>query len=364
MKGNGPAADRRRFARLQAGLLPQKLDALLFFDMKNIRYLTGFTGSDGVLLVRGDRAQLLVDGRYTTQAGEQAPHCEVIRYRDKIGGIAAALAEGEVSRVGFEAAALTVELYEKLRDKVESAELLPFTGEAASLRSIKDEEELSAIRRAVEVATVAIRDVLPLLKPGREERDIALEIDYQMRRRGAEENAFPTIVASGLNAALPHARPGQRKLAAGDPVIMDYGAVADGYRSDETCTFILGRAEGEFRKAYEIVKEAHDRALDAVKAGVPCREIDRIARQCIEAKGYGLHFSHGTGHGVGLDVHEAPRLSPLSEEILAAGMVITVEPGIYLPGRWGIRIEDMAVVREDGAEVLTEMSKEMKIIEI
>jgi len=364
MRDGDAAPVRQRLDRLLNGIPREKFDALLFFDMKNIRYLTGFTGSDGLLLIAGGKTVLLVDGRYITQAGEEAPHCEVIQYRDKIGGIAAVLAERGIARAGFEAAALSVELYDKLREQTGTTALSPLTGELASLRSIKDEEELSAIRRAVSAATAAIQEVLPLMRPGREERDVALELDYQMRRRGSEENSFPTIVAFGPNASLPHARPGVRKLAPGDPVVMDFGAVSGGYHSDETCTFVLGRPETDFVTAYGVVKEAHDRAIAAVRAGVSCREIDGIARRYIEEKGYGRHFSHGTGHGVGLDVHEAPRLSPLSDQVLAAGMVVTIEPGIYVPGRWGVRIEDMVLVQEDGCEVLTNMPKELKIIEL
>ncbi|HOF04787.1 MAG TPA: Xaa-Pro peptidase family protein [Syntrophales bacterium] len=358
------AAVKRRVDRLRQAVFPRGCDAVLLFDMKNIRYLTGFTGSDGVLLLLAERCVLLVDGRYVTQAGEQAPACEVVRYRDKIGGIAAALAAGRSRHVGFESAALTVDLHERLREQVAAVTLVPLAAELDSLRAGKDDEELARLRRAIDIATAALSAVMSLVRPGWAEREVALELDYRMRTLGSEENSFPTIVAAGPNAALPHARPGDRKLAAGEPVIIDFGAVSDGYHSDETCTFVLGPPPAELRKVYGIVKEAHDRAVAAIRAGVSCREIDAVARRHIEAQGYGDHFSHGTGHGVGLDVHEAPRLSPLSDQVLAAGMVVTVEPGIYLPGRWGVRLEDMVLVREDGAEVLTKIPKELKIIDI
>ena len=356
--------DRKRIERVYERIDPKEFDALLFFDMNNIRYLTGFTGSDGVLLLQPDRGMLLVDGRYVTQAAEQSPHCDVVQYRDKVSGIAAALAERGAGRVGFEAFALTVELYEKIRERIRTTRLAPLDGELSCLRSRKDAGEASLLRRAVDIATEALTDVLPLLRPGRTEREIALELDYRMRALGSEENSFPTIVASGPNAALPHARPGDRKLAPDDPVIIDFGAVYRGYHSDETCTLVVGRPDAEFRQVYDIVKEAHDRAIAAVRTGVSGREIDGIARRHIEEQGYGPQFSHGTGHGVGLDVHEDPRLSPLSDQVLAADMVVTVEPGIYLPGRWGVRIEDMVLVGEDGCEVLTRMPKELKIIDL
>jgi len=360
--GGEATAYRRRLDRLLERLPHLGVDAILFFEMNNIRYLTGFTGSDGVFILRSDNGVLLVDGRYTTQAGEEAPQCEVVQYRDKIGGIVSVLGEKEVKRAGFEAAAISVEFHEKLRGKLAPGMLIPLTEALTGLRSVKDGQEVLLLRRAVDIATDALWQVIEEMRPGVEERTIALEMDYRMRALGSEETSFPTIVASGLNAALPHAHPGPRKLEDGDAVVMDFGAVHAGYRSDETCTFVLGRADKKFREVYSIVKDAHDRAIEAVRAGAACREIDRIARQVIEKKGYGQHFSHGTGHGVGLDVHEAPRLSALSDQVLEAGMVVTIEPGIYLPGHWGIRIEDMVLVKDDGCDILTKISKELKII--
>lgn len=353
---------RRRLDRLREGFPHLGVDAILFFEMKNIRYLTGFTGSDGIFLLLPDKGVLLVDGRYITQAGEEAPQCHIVQYRDKISGAVSALREGEVTRTGFEAAVLSVDLYEKLREKLASGMLIPLTEALSGLRSVKDDQEVLQLRKAVDIATEALLQVMELMRPGVEERTIALEMDYRMRALGSEEASFSTIVASGLNAALPHARPGPRKLEDGDAVVMDYGAVQGGYHSDETCTFVLGRADAKFQEVYALVKDAHDRAIGEVRAGATCREIDRIARQVIEKKGYGMHFSHGTGHGVGLDVHEAPRLSALSDQVLEAGMVVTIEPGIYLPGQWGVRIEDMVLVKEDGCDIITKMSKELKIL--
>jgi Xaa-Pro aminopeptidase/Xaa-Pro dipeptidase len=362
MMGGEATADRRRFDRIAERLPQLGVDAILFFEINNIRYLTGFTGSDGVFVLRSDKGVLLVDGRYTTQAGEESPQCEIVQYRDKIGGIVALLDEKEVKRAGFEAAAVSVDFYEKLQRKLAPGMLIPITEALDGLRSVKDAGEVLLLRKAVDIATDAFLRTVGEMRPGVEERMIALEMDYRMRALGSEETSFPTIVASGPNAALPHAHPGARKLEDGDVVVMDFGAVHEGYRSDETCTVVLGRADKEFRDAYDIVRDAHDRAIEAVRAGVSCREIDRIAREVIEKKGYGKFFSHGTGHGVGLDVHEAPRLSALSDQVLAAGMVVTVEPGIYLPGLWGIRIEDMVLVKEDGCDILTRISKELKVI--
>jgi Xaa-Pro aminopeptidase/Xaa-Pro dipeptidase len=204
--------------------------------------------------------------------------------------------------------------------------------------------------------------MMDFIKPGLREKDVALEMEYRMGLSGADGASFKTIVASGINSALPHAAPGANKLAKGDAVVIDFGAIYDGYHSDETCTFFIGTPSDRQKKAYALVKEAHDRALAAAKAGMPCSEIDRIARDCIREGGMGLYFSHGTGHGLGLDVHESPRIAAPSEDVLKAGMVVTIEPGVYIPGLWGIRIEDTVLVGGDGCEALTKVSKDLTIL--
>jgi Xaa-Pro aminopeptidase len=355
------AAPRRRLTGLQARLAGFAVDALLLFDLLNIRYLTGFTGSDGVLFVLPERVFLLVDGRYTTQAkGETA--AEVHEYRDKVEGIAARVAALGVTAVGFEAPALSFELYERLRQSLAGTELKPLADELVDLRAIKDEREVELLRTAAGIASTSLQSCLALLKPGMRERDFALELEFTMRRGGAEKLSFPTIVASGPNSALPHASPGDRAFRDGDLLVIDFGAAHMGYHSDETWTCIVGAASERQTEIYGIVKEAHDRAIAAVRPGVPCAEIDRIARSCIEDRGLGEYFSHGTGHGVGLDVHEAPRVAMKSAKILAAGMVVTVEPGIYLSGEGGVRIEDMVLVTPDGGEILTKMPKDLTVM--
>jgi Xaa-Pro aminopeptidase/Xaa-Pro dipeptidase len=339
------------------------VEALLFLDLKNIRYLTGFSGSDGALIVSEDRAFLLVDGRYTTQARTETRHIRVFEYREKSEGIAEITSDLRVKTLGFEAAAISYDFYARLLKKLNNVRLRAVTEDhLGGLRSVKNREEIALIRRAVKIATDALESVLPLMKPGVREIDIALELDHRMRREGAEALSFETIVASGENAALPHAKPGLRRLKKGDLVVVDFGAVCGGYHSDETCTFGIGRLSRDQTKAYEAVKEAHDLAVEAVRAGAPCKEIDGIARRCLGRRGYGKYFSHGTGHGIGLDVHEAPRLSMASNGDLREGMVVTVEPGVYIPGRWGIRLEDAVLVKGDGYEVLTRMPKDLKIL--
>jgi Xaa-Pro aminopeptidase len=351
-----------RVARLRALLRRSSVEAFLILDLKNIRYLTGFSGSDGALLVGAGKPQLLVDGRYTTQASRQAPGARVRLYREKASGIADALSASGFERVGFEPACVTVDLRGALRRKAKKIRWKPFPSELGAIRAVKDVEEIKSICKAIRIATAALRSTLEWIRPGVCERDIAIELEYTMRRMGADAPSFDTIIASGPNSALPHARPGTRKIRPADFVVVDFGAVWRGYHSDETCTFAVGRAGRKHEKIYAVVKEAHDRALEAVSPGVACRAVDAAARGVIEKAGYGSCFSHGTGHGVGLDVHEAPRLSTLSDAVLEEGMVITLEPGIYIPGFGGVRIEDTVLVGKGGARVLTEFSKELQVI--
>ena len=352
----------RRLSRLRALMRRTPVEALLILDLRNIRYLTGFAGSDGALLVSAGKPVLLVDGRYTTQAGRQAPGSRVVVYRDKASGIADALSAGGIGQVGFEPAVMSAEFLDALRRKAKRVRFKPLQAQLGAIRAVKDAGEIAQIRKAIRIATGALRSTLERVRPGVSERDIAIELEYAMRRGGAEAASFDTIIASGPNSALPHARPGTRRLRRGDLVVVDYGAVWQGYHSDETCTFVVGRAGRRHETIYALVKEAHDRALEAVRAGVACRDVDAAARGIIERAGYGPRFSHGTGHGVGLDVHDAPRLSGVSDAVLEQGMVVTIEPGVYLPGFGGVRIEDTVLVEKGGARVLTEFSKELQVI--
>lgn len=340
------------------------VEALLLLDMKNIRYLTGFTGSDGALFIGRDRRALLVDGRYITQAREETSDIDVLEYRDKIEGIRQVLFSDQPLTVGFEGAVMTVDTHARLKDAPGHVSLKPLPEEMKALRAVKSAAEIEKIGAAAAIAARALADVLARLRTGMKERDIAADLDAAMIHGGAEAVAFPTIVASGRNSARPHARPGGREIQAGDVLMIDYGAVFEGYHCDETCTFLVGRADERQREVYQAVRDAHDRALQALRPGMPCRDIDGIARSFIEEQGLGEFFSHGTGHGVGLDVHEFPRIAAASENVLAEGMVVTVEPGVYLPGLWGIRIEDLALVREGGPVLLSGTPKEFKILEI
>ena len=349
-----------RLSRLREGLT--KTDALLILHVKNIRYLTGFTGGDGALMAGPDWLVLLVDGRYVTQAREEAVGTEIFEFRNRVDGITAVASGHAVEEIGFESPSLCVEEYLRLQEKLPEVVLRPLSGELQSLRAVKNEGEIDRIREAARIAGEALAAIREMIRPGVREKEIAVELEYRMRLGGAEQAAFETIVAAGANAALPHATPGSRAIAAGDCVTIDYGAVSGGYHSDETCTYIVGHASDRQKEVYRLVREAHDRAIRAIRAGMSCGAIDHVARGFLEEAGLGANFSHGTGHGVGLDIHEAPRLAAGREEILRAGMVVTVEPGVYLPGLWGIRIEDTVLVREEGCEILTQTSKELTIL--
>jgi Xaa-Pro aminopeptidase len=353
-----PGADR--LGRLRSGF--PETDTLLILSEKNIRYLTGFTGGDGALMAGPDWLTLLVDGRYVTQARAEAGEAGIFEFRKRADGIVEVARRHGVGSIGFESSVLGVAEYLRLKETLPEVSFLPLSPDFELLRAVKDEAEVGRIREAARVAGEALATVREMIRPGVREREIALELEYRMRRGGAEQVSFETIVAAGANSALPHATPGCREIADGDCVMIDYGAVCCGYHSDETCTFIVGHASERQREVYQLVREAHDRAIGAIRAGVSCGEIDRIARSHLDAAGLGSAFSHGTGHGVGLDVHEAPRLAAGREELLRAGMVVTVEPGVYLPGLWGIRIEDTVLVTEAGSEILTPTAKDLTVI--
>jgi Xaa-Pro aminopeptidase len=353
----------QRIQKVLSRLNSFNVDAVLFLDIKNVRYLTGFTGSDGALLIGKRQKLLMVDGRYTNQAKREVHDVEIFQYREKIEGIEAVISDNSLKSVGFESTAMNVTTFLKLKKKLKAVKLTPMSHEIDTIRAVKDTAEIAYIRKAGETASKALRALSDFIKPGVSEKDIAVELDYRMAGKGAEQVSFSTIVASGVNSSQPHASPGSRKIKNGDIVMIDYGAVCNGYHSDETCTFIVGRTNKKQKEVYSLVKEAHDRALAAVKAGATCKEIDHIARTCVEGENMGKYFTHGTGHGVGLDVHEAPRIADKSEHILEAGMVVTIEPGVYIPDLWGVRIEDMVLVKKDGFEVLTKVPKDLTVLQ-
>ncbi len=347
-----------------------ELDALIVGDLvrpgdsgadaiANVRWLTGFTGTSGLAIVGPGRREFLTDFRYTERA-EQEVGDDFERITVE-GRLIPALAERLDGRVGFDDATTSVRSLTKLSDGIaEEAALMPTTGLVERLRRSKDEGEVAAIAEASRLADEVFEWIAARGLAGRTEREVALAAETRMRELGAEP-AFPAIVASGPNGALPHAEPGSREIAAGELVVIDMGAKLDGYCSDGTRTFASGEVGAEEREVYELVRAAQAAGLDAVRAGVGAADADAAARDPIEAAGQGERFGHGLGHGVGLEVHEAPRLGKTSEDVLAAGDVVTVEPGVYLPGRFGVRIEDLVVVEESGLRNLSQTSKELRV---
>ena len=338
------------------------LSGAVITDIKNIRYFSGFTGSDAALVVCENGGIFLTDGRYTTQAGGEVGAFPVQEYRNKLDGIADAVRALKIRRVGVESRSLSYFFFTAVKSRLPGRSLVPITEDLACLRMIKDDDEIDALKQAVRISEEAFTDVGPLLAAGTREDTIAVELEYRMKKRGSGVLPFPIIVASGKNGALPHAHAGERKIDPGDLLTVDFGAQYHGYHSDQTITVMIGSDGAKEREVYDVVLGAQRRAIDAVKPGVSVQEVDKAARDYISDRGYGEYFTHGTGHGVGLDIHEPPRISPLGEEVLDEGMVITVEPGIYIPGWGGVRIEDMVLVTKTASCVLTTIPKSFRVI--
>jgi Xaa-Pro aminopeptidase len=365
--------DATRATRLAHELKGLDADALLVDSLVNVRYLTGFTGSSALALVVGEAARerlgghrFLSDFRYATQSAEQVSEAferEIVT-GELLEALAGALADA-TGRLGFDDASLTVKQYRKLEEQLgEDWELVPCAGAVERLREVKDAGEIERIRAASELADEALRAVLEDGLVGRTERDVALELELRMRRLGAQAPSFPSIVAAGAHGALPHAAPREQQIPPDVLVTIDWGALHEGYCSDCTRTYATGEAiSGQAREVYELVLSAQQHGLEEVRAGLSGREIDAVARAVIEDAGYGEHFGHGLGHGVGMEIHEGPRLSRTAgEEPLRAGNIVTVEPGVYLPGVLGVRIEDLVVVGEDAQEVLTGLPKALTVV--
>jgi Xaa-Pro aminopeptidase len=346
-------------------LLPEAgVELLLVTELVNVRYLTGYTGSNGLAVIGADARRFITDFRYVEQAAQEveASFEREPPQRDLLEAVPDIL-PGERLRLGFEEAHVTVREYARLREIVpESVELIGVSGLVEGLRAVKEPGELEKVRAAVALADASFEEVLGAGLIGRTEREVAIAIEHDMRMRGAQRPSFETIVAAGAHGALPHAQPREVTIRRGDMVVIDWGAELDGYCSDATRTVAAGEPSEDARDIYQLVLEAQLAGVQAVKDGAGGREVDGAARGVIEQAGYGERFGHGLGHGVGIDVHEAPRLSQRSEDRLTANNVVTVEPGIYLPERFGVRIEDTVVVTADGCEVLTALPKQLRVV--
>jgi len=354
---------QKRLTALRSKLALSKLDGIVISQPENRYYLSGFSGSSGLLLISQERAAIFVDGRYWTQVVEESPQFELVR-QNRTEPYAAQFARvipmlGRV--VGFEAAHISVAQQRDWLQPVTGVTWKPTRDFVETLRVNKDESEIEKIRSAAHITDEALGAIMGTIHAGLAESALSWQLERWMREHGADEMAFQVSVASGENSAKPHAHGSTRPLQAGDPVWIDLGAKKAHYCADMTRAFSFGKPfSGRYRELWEVVRQAQEKALSAVRPGVPAVEIDRIARDWIAQAGFGGAFNHALGHGVGLAVHEAPIISPLSKAILSPGMVITIEPGIYLPGWGGIRIEDLLVVRENGNEVLSHAEKRVQ----
>ena len=359
LRGPLPSMDvAGRADRVRTSLDGSGADALLVTDLTNVRYLTGFTGSAGRVLLTSDRMLLVTDGRYATQAPDQVATAGVVAEvevgltlgeQDRV--LAGAVPPG--ARLGLEAASVTWAAQRRYGRDPWSSELVPTEDVVEAVRQVKDDGEVARLARAARIADAALAEVAPTLVDGPTEEAFGFALDTAMRRLGAEGVSFETIVASGPNGARPHHRPADRAIGEGDLVVVDFGALVDGYHSDMTRTFQVGEASATQQRMYEVVAAAQADGVAAVRAGVAAADVDATCRDAIAAAGWAEAFGHGTGHGVGLVIHEDPRVSRTSTAMLAPGHVVTVEPGVYLPEHGGVRIEDTVLVTDDGCRPLT-----------
>ena len=350
-----------RLRQLRQAMRNRGLDGFLATDPQDVSYLSGFSGDDSYLLVTGRGAALITDSRYQEQARQECPRLAVIQRK---GPMAVAVAnrarKGAISRIGLEPAGLSLEAYKHLGKAIGRRKLIDAQGLLSRMRICKDGQEQTAIRRAIKVAEEAFLVVLDQLSPGMTELEVAGRLDFQMKIRGASEPAFSTIVACGSRSCMPHAQPTNVRIKPNRPVLIDWGATVAGYRCDLTRVVFLDSIPQSLRAAYESVREASRAGLEAVKPGVPAKQVDEAARAVIRKAGYGKYFGHGLGHGLGRNVHEAPSISRKSQDVLEEGMIFTIEPGIYLPRIGGIRIENDVLVTKKGCRVLSSLPDEQE----
>lgn len=346
--------------------LKEKNAAALIMSEENICYFTSFHSSNGYLLVTGDKAIFLTDSRYIEAAGNKITTCDEIIETKGIAKSVVPVAESlGIKTLMLESERITVSVYNEIKKLFTFCDVScvgELDKEISRIRMTKNDDEVAKIIKAQRIAEKAFEHMLTFIEQGKTEREVALELDYTMLRLGADALSFETIAVSGKNSSLPHGVPSDKKIEKGDFITMDFGAVTDFYHSDMTRTVAVGEVSTKQIEVYETVLEAQLSSLKAVRAGVPCREVDAVARNIIASKGYGSYFGHGLGHGVGVEIHESPSLNPSSETILEKGHIITIEPGIYLPGEFGVRIEDMAVVTDDGCKNLTLAEKKLIIL--
>ncbi|ELK46250.1 Xaa-Pro peptidase family protein [Halobacillus sp. ACCC02827] len=348
-----------KLSSLRKAVASRELDGILVMSEMNRRYLSGFTGSSGALLITAQESVLVTDFRYTEQAGNEAPDFRIVEHKKPLHEAVAELSQQlNLHKIAFEKDYVTYSQYEQYKQAL-SAELVPTSGLIEKLRLIKTDEEISILKDAVKIADDAFEHILNYIKPGVKEIDVSNELEFFMRKQGAASSSFDIIVASGYRSALPHGAASEKTIQSGELVTLDFGAVYKGYSSDMTRTVAVGEISDKLRDIYDTVLEAQLRGMKGIKAGITGRQADALCRDYIKEKGYGDYFGHSTGHGIGLDVHEGPGLSFRSDQILEEGMVVTVEPGIYIPEVGGCRIEDDLIVTATGNERLNTTTKEL-----
>ena len=351
-----------KLTRLREEMEKARIDGFLITSTYNRRYMTGFTGSAGVVLISLKAAKFITDFRYVEQAGKQAQGYEIVQHKGTlIEEVKKQVKEMKIEKLGFEQEHVTFASYKSYEEAV-SAQLVPISGVIENLRLIKTASEIKILKEAADVADRAFTHILNFIRPGITELDVSNELEFFMRKEGATSSSFDTIVASGKRSALPHGVATDKVIEKGDFVTLDYGAYYNGYVSDITRTVAVGKPSEELIKIYDIVLEAQLRGMAGIKPGISGKEADALTRDLIIEKGYGEYFGHSTGHGIGLEVHEGPALSMRSDLVLQPGMTVTVEPGIYLPGIGGVRIEDDTIITIDGNEALTHSTKELIIL--
>ncbi len=350
----------KRLENFRQKLKQSKIEAAIIISDYNRNYLTGFTGDESYALITQNKAYFITDSRYTEQAKNEVKDFEVLEYKGSIEEfVYNILKENNIKNVGIEENYVTLKLYEQYKNCFKDIEILKLNSIIEDLRVIKDENEIALIAKAAEIADNAFNHILSFIKCGVTEKEVALELEMYMKKLGASKLSFDTIVASGTRSSLPHGVATNKKIENGDFVTIDFGCVYKGYCSDMTRTLVVGKANEKQKEIYNLVLKANEEALKSIKPGIKCFELDKVARDIIIKGGYGDKFGHGLGHGVGAEIHEAPRLSPKSTDTLASGMIITDEPGIYIEGFGGVRIEDLIVVTETGYRVLSSSPKSL-----
>ncbi|URZ00553.1 M24 family metallopeptidase [Clostridium felsineum] len=350
----------QRIKNLRKAMVNKGIDGVLLVSDPNRNYMSGFTGDESFSIITLDKAIFITDSRFTEQARQQvSKDYEVVQYGGNFSSFLGDMVEKlKIKRIGFEEDTISVSTYNGYKKNVK-AELVPLEGMVEDLRIIKDEKEIASIKKAAAIADKAFSHMLQFIKKGMTEREVGLELEFTMKKLGARDLSFPSIVASGERSCLPHGQATEKVIEDGDFLTLDFGCIFEDYCSDMTRTIVIGKPTDKMKEIYNVVLQANKEAIKVIKSGITGREVDKVARDLIASHGYGQNFGHGLGHGVGRQIHEAPRVSPASETVLKSGMIVTDEPGIYIPGFGGVRIEDLIVVKDDGCEVISSSPKEL-----